>query len=157
MLHPHEPGLFVIALSNSLARYSLWVEPRSLWRERYRACHRSAALSCYKPGGLLILRKQDLLDISILCHCRQFPANSVNRYSPVVVICPLTIASHVSRLYPSDVLVREPEGGLRKDSVVLTLQVRAVAKARLLQRLGGLEADTLTQIDQALNITLDLL
>lgn len=82
--------------------------------------------------------------------------NTINRYSPVVVICPLTGASHVSRLYPSDVLVRAPEGGLKKDSVVLTLQVRAVAKKRLLERLGSLAPDTLAQIEQALRITLDL-
>jgi mRNA interferase MazF len=84
--------------------------------------------------------------------------DAINRTSPVVLICPLTDASHVrvARLYPSDVLVRAPEGGLRVDSVVLTLQLRAVAKRRLLERLGQLEADTLAKIEAAIKITLDL-
>ncbi|MBM4467513.1 MAG: type II toxin-antitoxin system PemK/MazF family toxin [Chloroflexi bacterium] len=82
--------------------------------------------------------------------------NAINQYSPVVVICPLTSARHLTRLYPSDVLVKAPEGGLQVDSVVLTLQVRAVAKSRLQQRLGQLEPDTMTQVDRALKITLDL-
>jgi mRNA interferase MazF len=73
-----------------------------------------------------------------------------------VVICPVTSASHISRLYPSNVLVRAPEAGLKKDSVVLTLQVRAVARTRLLEQLGALAPDTLTQIEQAIRITLDL-
>ena len=30
--------------------------------------------------------------------------NAINQYSPVVVICPLTSARHLTRLYPSDVL-----------------------------------------------------
>jgi mRNA interferase MazF len=82
--------------------------------------------------------------------------DAINRYSPVVLICPLTNASHVTRLYPSDVLVRAPEGGLRVDSVVLTLQLRAVAKPRLLERLGQLEPSTMAKIEAAIKITLDL-
>jgi mRNA interferase MazF len=82
--------------------------------------------------------------------------DAINRYSPVVLICPLTNAGHVPRLYPSDVPVRAPEGGLRLDSVVLTLQLRAVAKTRLLELLGELEADTMAQVEAAIKITLDL-
>jgi mRNA interferase MazF len=81
---------------------------------------------------------------------------ALNRYSPVIVICPLTDAVHIPRLYPSDVPVRAPEGGLAKDSVVLTGQVRAIAKSRLLQRLGELRPETMEQVEQALKITLDL-
>lgn len=82
--------------------------------------------------------------------------NAINQYSPVVVICPLTSVRPLTRLYPSDVLVKAPEGGLQVDSVVLTLQVRAVAKSRLQQRLGQLEPDTMAQVGRALKITLDL-
>jgi mRNA interferase MazF len=82
--------------------------------------------------------------------------DAINRYSPVVVICPLTSATNVTRLYPSDVLVRAPEGGLLTDSVALTLHVRAVAKTRLGERLGKLEPTTVQRIAQALRITLDL-
>lgn len=82
--------------------------------------------------------------------------DAINRYSPVLVICPLTDATRVSKLYPSDVKVQAPEGGLAKDSVVLTGQVRAIAKTRLLQRLGKLSQSTMSQIDQALKITLSL-
>jgi mRNA interferase MazF len=82
--------------------------------------------------------------------------DAINRFSPVVVICPLTSAADVQRLYPSDVLVRAPEGGLTTDSVVLTLQVRAVAKTRLGERLGKLEPATMQAVAQAMRITLDV-
>ncbi len=81
---------------------------------------------------------------------------SLNRASPVVVVCPLTEAMRVPYRYPCDVEVRAPEGGLKNDSVVLTGQVRAVAKHRLLKRLGELSPDTLRQIERALKTTLDL-
>ncbi len=82
--------------------------------------------------------------------------DAINRSSPVVVICPMTSAANVPRPYPSDVLVHVPEGGLKVDSVVLTLQVRAVSKARLSDPLGQLDSLTMRRIDQALKITLDL-
>ncbi len=82
--------------------------------------------------------------------------DAINRHSPVIVICPLTEATHVPRLYPSDVRVQAPEGGLVKDSVVLTAQVRAIAKSRLVRQLGELQPATVKQIEQALKITLDL-
>ncbi|MCX6029195.1 MAG: type II toxin-antitoxin system PemK/MazF family toxin [Chloroflexi bacterium] len=82
--------------------------------------------------------------------------DAISRYSPVVVICPLTSASNVPRLYPSDVLVRAPEDDLKNDSVVLTLQVRAVAKTRLGEWLGKLEPATVQAVAQAMRITLDI-
>jgi mRNA interferase MazF len=81
---------------------------------------------------------------------------AINRHSPVIVICPLTEAARIPKLYPSDVRVRAPEGGLTKDSVVLTGQVRATAKSRLVRRLGELQPDTMKQVERALKITLDL-
>ncbi len=53
-------------------------------------------------------------------------------------------------------MVKAKEGGLTKDSVVLTGQIRAVAKIRLLARLGELQPDTTRQIEKALGITLYL-
>ena len=82
--------------------------------------------------------------------------DAINQASPVIVVCRLTDALHVSRPYPSDVLVEAPEGGLTKNSVVLTGQIRAVAKTRLLVRLGELQPDTMRQIEQTLKITLKL-
>lgn len=81
---------------------------------------------------------------------------SLNRASPVIVVCPLTDAARVPHKYPCDVEVRAPEGGLKKDSVVLTGQVRAVAKSRLLKRLGDLSPETLRHVERALKTTLDL-
>jgi len=82
--------------------------------------------------------------------------DAINQYSPVVVVCPMTDAVHVPNPYPSDVSIKAPEGGLVKDSVVLTSQVRAVAKHRFLKQLGQLRPDTMKQVDQALKITLNL-
>lgn len=82
--------------------------------------------------------------------------DAINRNSPVVVVVPLTDAANVKRSYPNNVLIRAGEGGLSLDSVALTGQVRAIAVTRLLGRRGTVSGETLTNIDRALRITLNL-
>jgi len=82
--------------------------------------------------------------------------DALNRASPVVVVIPCTTYRAKRRTYPSQVLLRSPDGGLDTDSIALGEQVRAVAKSRLVQRLGSLSSGSIDQIDRALLIALDL-
>ena len=82
--------------------------------------------------------------------------DAINRASPVVVVIPCTTHRAKRRIYPSQVLLRSPDGGLTADSIALGEQVRAVAKSRLAQRLGSLFPGSIDQIDRALLIALDL-
>jgi mRNA interferase MazF len=81
--------------------------------------------------------------------------DAINRTSPVVIVLPLT-TYHGQRLYPSDVLVRAPEAGLRVDSVALGLQLRAIDRRRLSERLGRLAPPTLARIEDAVLAVLDI-
>lgn len=82
--------------------------------------------------------------------------NAINRHSPVIMVTPFTDAANITRQYPSDVLIRAPEGGLAKNSVALIVQTRAIAKTRLVRRLGTLSPAVMNEINEALRITLDL-
>lgn len=78
-----------------------------------------------------------------------------NRYSPITIVAALT--SHFdTKLYPTEVLVKKPEGGLTADSVVLLNQIRSIDKARLVKRLGVIKAPTMRRMDDALRISLGL-
>jgi mRNA interferase MazF len=81
--------------------------------------------------------------------------DAVNRASPVIIVVPLT-TYRGQTLYPSDVLIRAPEGGLPQDSVVLGLHIRAIDRRRLGQRLGRISRPTLEQIEQAILQVLDI-
>lgn len=81
--------------------------------------------------------------------------DAINRASPVVVVVPLTTHRGQS-LYPSEVLVKAPEGGLTKDSVILGLHLRAVAKERLGRRIGRVDAETMRKIESAVLRVLDI-
>ena len=82
--------------------------------------------------------------------------DAINLASPVVIIVPCTTYRPGRRLYPSQVLLQAPNGGLDIDSVALGEQVRALAKSRLGRRRGLLSPQALTQLDHALLIALDL-
>ena len=82
--------------------------------------------------------------------------DAINAASPVVIAVPCTTYRPGRRLYPSQVLLHTPDGGLDVDSVALGEQLRALAKSRLGQLRGVLSAQAMTQLDRALLIALDL-
>jgi mRNA interferase MazF len=82
--------------------------------------------------------------------------NALNMFSSVVVVVPITGRENKKRIYPSQVEIKAPDGGLRKDSVALCEQTRAISKMRLKNRLGQLSRSAILQLNNALKITLDL-
>ena len=79
-----------------------------------------------------------------------------NRYSPIVIVAAIT-SQFEEPLYPTEVLVKAPEGGLGGDSVVLLNQIRSIDKGRLVRRLGSLKSDTMGQVERAMLISLGLI
>jgi mRNA interferase MazF len=82
--------------------------------------------------------------------------DAINAVSPVILAVPCTTYRLGRRLYPSQVLLHAPDGGLTADSVALGEQVRALAKSRLGRQRGMLSAEALAALDRALLIALDL-
>ena len=78
-----------------------------------------------------------------------------NRVSPITIVA--AFSSQVRQpLYPFEVLVRAPEGGLTVDSTVRLNQIRTVDKSRLHKRLGKVSAATMGAVDAAIKISLGL-
>jgi len=82
--------------------------------------------------------------------------DAINESSPVVSAAPCTTYREGRRIYPSQVLVKVPEGGLDADSVILGEQVRVLDKKRLLRRRGELTPATMARLNEALRIAFDL-
>jgi mRNA interferase MazF len=72
-----------------------------------------------------------------------------NRSSPTVTVVP--ISSRVNRVFPFQVAIPAGEGGLERESKALCEQIRTLSRERLLQRLGGLPPQRLTEIRAALD------
>jgi len=72
---------------------------------------------------------------------------------------PTTIVAAISgsiRIYPMNVRVNPPEGGLDCPSIVKTSQILTVAKNRLERRLGRLDQDRMNEVDRAIKLSLGL-
>ena len=82
--------------------------------------------------------------------------DAINKSSPLVVIVPVTTFTESRRIYPSQIVIKAPAGGLKVDSVVLGEQLRAISKTRLLNYRGILDLDYLQKLNKVLKITLDL-
>ena len=82
--------------------------------------------------------------------------NAGNRFSSMTIVVPLTGAVHLAAPSPIYVLVKKGDGGIRKDSIVLTDQIRAVDFERVRRSFGVLSPETMKAVDRALLISLGL-
>ena len=78
-----------------------------------------------------------------------------NRWSPITIVAAVT-SQFEEPLYPTEVRVRPPEGGLTADGVILLNQIRSIDKRRLVKRLGALKPDTIARMNLALQVSVGL-
>ena len=72
---------------------------------------------------------------------------------------PTTIVAAISssvRIYPINVQINPPEGGLDHPSIIMTSQILTISKERLEKRLGRLSKDRLDDVDRAIKLSLAL-
>ena len=79
-----------------------------------------------------------------------------NRHSPITIVAAIS-STFEDPLYPPEVLVAQPEGGLSVDSVVLLNQLRSIDRRRLTKRLGAVRPTTMDKVERAVQISLGLL
>jgi mRNA interferase MazF len=82
--------------------------------------------------------------------------DSINSNSPVLVVVPLTDATHVKRTYPSHTYITKGSGGLKMDSIAKAEQIRVIQVTRFLAYYGRLSENSLKRIEEAIKITLAL-
>lgn len=75
-----------------------------------------------------------------------------NRHSSITIVAAIT-SQFDATLYPTEVCLHTPEGGLTVDSVVLLNQIRSLDKQRLIRRLGTIKPATMTHVERALMIS----
>jgi len=79
-----------------------------------------------------------------------------NEYSSLTIVAAIT-SKHDDKLYPTEVRLQTPEGGLSVDSAILLSQIRSVDKKRLAKRLGNVKPSTMAQVEKALMLSLGII
>ena len=70
---------------------------------------------------------------------------------------PTTIVAAISssvKLYPMNVQINPPEGGLDHPSIIKTSQILTISKQRLEKRLGLICRESLKEVDSAIKLSL---
>jgi mRNA interferase MazF len=78
--------------------------------------------------------------------------DSINQHSQLAVVVPLP--KNTARLSPSHVVIPKGTARLAFNSKVVTEQIKAVDKQRIVKRLGSLPPALLAQVERALKNTL---
>lgn len=76
-----------------------------------------------------------------------------NLHSPTVIVAAITSRLNKPKL-PTHVAISSRQSGLKKDSVILTEQVRTLEKKRLMEKLGRVDEEVMAKVDRALAISL---
>jgi mRNA interferase MazF len=82
-----------------------------------------------------------------------FQNDLVSRFSTTILTIPLTTNQRRATL-PICLLIKEGDGGLVQDSVALCFQMRVLDKTRLIRKIGQLNPDTITQLEEVVLLTL---
>ena len=76
-----------------------------------------------------------------------------NEKSPTTIVAAL---SSVVKLYPMNVKIDPPEGGLSRPSIVKTSQILTISKERLQKKLGRIGKEKMEEVNRAIMLSLDL-
>ena len=79
-----------------------------------------------------------------------------NKYSPTVIAAAITSRMGKTKL-PTHIEVYAARAGLARDSVVLLEQLRTLDKRRLKEKMGHLDESAMSDIDNAIAVSLGLL
>lgn len=81
--------------------------------------------------------------------------NIGNKYSPTTIVAVVTSQLTKAKL-PTHVEINEGVGDIKRDSIILTEQTKTIDKRRLISYIGDLDDITMSKVDDALKISLDL-
>ncbi len=78
-----------------------------------------------------------------------------NKYSPTVIAAAITSRLGKTKL-PTHIDVYADKVGLQKDSVILLEQIRTIDKKRLGEKMGHLDDEIMSAVDEAISVSFGL-
>ena len=78
-----------------------------------------------------------------------------NKYSPTVIAAAITSQTGKARL-PTHIEISADGFGLNKNSVILAEQIRTIDKSRLKEKIGHIDENVMTKVNNALGVSFGL-
>ncbi len=80
--------------------------------------------------------------------------NVGNKFGPITIVAPIT-SKKIDNIIPVEVFLGK-KYGLEKDSKALLSQIRAIDKRRIVKKVGSLDEDAMSRVDNAIRISFGL-
>lgn len=122
-------------------------------------------IESYFKGDLMNVKRGDIYyaDLSPVVGSEQGGVRPVlivqndvgNRYSPTVIAAAITSRLQKNKL-PTHIEVNAADCGLAKNSVVLLEQVRTIDKRRLKEKMGALDVNDMSKVNNAISVSFGL-
>ncbi len=77
-----------------------------------------------------------------------FSGNLINEFAPVIICCPLTTKTKHYKGNP--ILKPNKSNGLKKQSEIMLIQIRSLAKDRLRKRIGSIKPETIVEMRETM-------
>lgn len=82
--------------------------------------------------------------------------NTGNKYSPTVIVIPITSKEKHKLPTHIPIEISKCKCGLEKDSILIVEQLRTIDKSRLKVKIGSLDSQTLSEVKEAIKISLNI-
>lgn len=79
-----------------------------------------------------------------------------NQFSPLTIIAIITSQKEIDKKYPTDVWIKEGEGGVDYPSIIQCDQIRSIDKRRIIKKFECLNSSIMEKVNKALKISLGL-
>lgn len=81
--------------------------------------------------------------------------NILNVHSPLTIILPITSKIYTKE-YPTNIFLPKKISKLPKDSTILSNQIRAIDKSRILKKISSLDKTIMKKVEKALKISVGI-
>ncbi|MFQ5602584.1 MAG: type II toxin-antitoxin system PemK/MazF family toxin [bacterium] len=116
-------------------------------------------MNTYKYGDIVTVRVNNHSETNQKGGTRNaviVSADVINDILQTVIVCPIIASKGVSDTRIGATFIPKNVGGLERDGLAFSLQIKTIHKDRIVQRIGSLPMEYLYQIKESLQAVLDL-
>jgi mRNA-degrading endonuclease toxin of MazEF toxin-antitoxin module len=113
-------------------------------------------MKSFKHGDIVLVDFENSKQNSHTGHAVVISTDVVNENLQTVIVCPLIEAKQVTKSRIGATLIPKEVIGMEENCLAFSLQLKTVAKDRIIKRISSLPADYMQQIKESIHAVLEL-
>ena len=113
-------------------------------------------MKSFKHGDIVLVNLDGLKQKPLARHAVVISTDIINENLQTVIVCPLIEAKQVAKSRVGATLIPKEVIGMDENCLAFSLQIKTVAKERILKRISSLPLDYMQQIKESIQAVLEL-